>query len=419
MKAYKDKIVSKAGNRFEVIQKQKQGLMTVKEASALLKMTPRHFLRIKKTSEKGLKFLLDERRGSHQKRVSEEEKMKILKLKRDTYVRFNTKHFQYVLSQKYGIKRSYEYLRKILKENCLASPKHRRRKKKRQRKRFEAKAGGFLVQRDTSIHMWLPYHKKPLKLIVDIDDHSRKITAALFSYHDDVLSNMAVTQQTIVTHGVPIAYYMDNNPIYNPIKRLPKQLDFYRYRNSDNGEEKIITQFKRSLHDLGIECIHSTPYEPQGKGKVERLFRFMQDRLLEEMLIENVSTLQEANEFLRKWVDWYNHSHVHRTTGMIPNQRLIENNKFKEYEGTNEDLSKIFCLKDTRVVSNDHTISFEGKIYQLKPKNRQLILARKKVELRISLNYRLKIYYENTCVHDCEYKPKNNKTLDRLRDILV
>jgi len=298
----------------------------------------------------------------------------------------------------------------------LYNPQIQRRRKPKHRRRFEAPRAGVLIQRDTSIHLWVPGIEKPWKLILDLDDHSRKITGALFSEHDDVLSNMFVAWETISTHGIPFAYYTDNNPIFNPLNKKPRlgRYQFYRWR--DGEEKETISQFKRALKELGIECIHATPYQPQGKGKVERIFRFMQDRLVKEMETAKIKTIHQANLYLKKWVDWYNHCHVHSTTKQIPNERYLANDAFRPVPG-DVALEQIFCLKYERLVKMDNTIQHEGRTYQIKHNEYRFSYARAKVEVRVYLSKILKIFYKKREIGSFSYKPIENKQLIRGEDI--
>jgi transposase InsO family protein len=399
--------------------KVENGSLTLGEAGKLLKLCSRQVKRLRKRSKfEGLKGLIHQRVHQSVNEISQEEIDQIIGLRQKVYCTFNVLHFQDVLREKHGVKRSYEFLRKLLIENKLYRSERKKKIRKRHRKRFEAPSAGMLVQRDTSIHMWLEGTLKPWKLILDIDDHSRKIVGSYFSEHDDVLSNMLVAWETMSTHGIPTAYYMDNNAIYNPIRRLPKQYDFFRYRNVERDKKETLPQFKRALKEMGIECIHSTPYEPQGKGKVERIFRFMQDRLVNEMKVAKVKTIEEGNKYLKKWVDWYNHCHVHSITKMIPNERYLKNNSFRKLPQTTK-LEEIFCLKYERKVNADNTIQFEGKTYQIEPNEYRISYARAQVEVRIYLNQILRITHHNRVIGEYKYKYKNNNKLTPGGDILA
>lgn len=409
----------KAGNRFEVLVKVEQGALNMDEASKLLGLDKRHVRRLRrKVEERGLKGLLYQREHAAPNKVCETERAKIIELRKERYRQYNLLHFRDVLKNRHGVERSHEFYRRLLLEEKLYEPRPQKRRKKKHRKRFEAPKAGVLIQRDTSIHFWVPGAKKPWKLIIDLDDHSRKITGALFSERDDVLSNMLVSWETVSTHGIPFAYYTDNNPIYNPLNKKPKKGIYQFYMMRDGEEKETVSQFKRALRELGIECIHATPYQPQGKGKIERLFRFMQDRLIKEMETAKVTTIQQANKHLKKWVEWYNHCHIHSITKQIPNERYMAKTAFREVPG-DIDLEQVFCLKYERAVKADNTIQHEGRTYQIKPNKYRICYAKAKVEVRVYLSRKLKIFYKNREIGSYIYKPSKNKGLQLRGDILA
>lgn len=406
----------KAVRRAEVLQEIDAGRMTSAEAAQLMKLSRRHVRRLRRKFEDGgTRALCFERMHHSPQRVPDHEREHILALRRDPYRQLNIAHFRDRLREVHGIQRSHEFYRTFfLQENLVERAQKR---KPKHRKRFEAPRPGILLQRDTSIHLWVPGAKQAWRLIVDLDDHSRFITAALFSKHDDVLSNMEVSWMTTSRYGTPFAYYTDNNPIYNPLNKKPKcgMYQFYRMRSKE--ERETLSQWKRAVKELGIECIHSTPYQPQGKGKIERLFRFMQDRLVNELILSKVSTIDEANKILQRWVTWYNTCHVHSVTKEVPAARINNNSAFSKLP-KKIDLENIFCIKHTRQVKADNTISFEGKTYQIERNQHRISYAKAQVEIRINLARKLKIYYQNKEIGAFEYKAKDIKKLPTGEDIL-
>lgn len=409
----KEEDVMRAVNRFEVLTKIEKGILRTREAAEILGLVPRHVRRLRRRMEKaGLKGLMFQRTHEPLNRSSDEERGTILTLRREHYRSYNLMHFADFLSRKHGIDRSREFYRRLFLLEKLHNPPKVRKRKSKHRKRFEAPQAGILIQRDTSIHFWVPNAEKPWKLILDLDDHSRLITGAYFSERDDVLSNMLVAWETLSLHGLPLAYYTDNNPIFNPLnkKPLPGMYRFFRMR--DGEQDESLSQFKRALKELGVSCIHATPYQPQGKGKIERIFRFMQDRLVNEMITAKVSTIEEANKYLKKWVRWYNHHHLHSVTKMVPWKRYQKNNAFRKLPKT-VDLEQIFCLKFSREVKADNTFQMEGKTYQIEPNDYRISYAKAKVEVRIYLNRRMKVFYKQQEIGRFRYPERDSKTPGR------
>lgn len=400
----REESLMRAANRFEVLTRVEKGLLKIGEAAGLLGLHQRHVRKLKRRVEQfGLKGLLFRRSHPAFNRASDRERAAILALRKERYRSYNLMHFADILQRRHGIKRSREFYRRLFLLEKLHNPPKVRKRKPKHRKRFEAPQAGILIQRDTSIHFWVPHAEKPWKLILDLDDHSRLITGAWFSERDDVLSNMLVAWETISLYGLPVAYYTDNNPIFNPLNKKP-QSGMYRFFRMRSGEdEETLSQFKRALQELGIQCIHATPYQPQGKGKIERLFRFMQDRLVNEMITAKVATLEEANKYLKKWVQWYNRHHLHSVTKMVPWRRYRQNNAFRELP-KGVDLEQIFCLKFTRDVKADNTFQLEGKIYQIEPNEYRISYAKAKVEVRIYLNRKMKVFYKQQPIGTFRYR---------------
>lgn len=413
--------VMRAANRYEILVKVESGILKMVEAATVLGLSKRHVRRLRRRAEGGgLKGLMFQREHRAPNRVPDEEREEIIKLRKERYRYYNLLHFRDMLKAKHSIKRTREFYRRLFLLEKLYTPQlsNRKRRKQRHRKRFEAPQAGLLIQRDTSIHFWIPGAVKPWKLILDLDDHSRKITGAIFSEHDDVLSNMLVAWETISTHGLPTAYYTDNNPIYNPLNKKRKHGMYQFYRMRIGEEDETVSQFKRALLELGVQCIHATPYQPQGKGKIERLFRFMQGRLVNEMAEAKVTTIAQANRHLKKWIEWYNHCHVHSITKQVPNERYLANDAFRPLP-KDIDLEQIFCLKFERSVKADNTFQHDGQTYQIKANEHRVSFAKAKVQIRIYLSGKLKVYYKQWEIGCFFYPPKNKPRQLRGEDILL
>jgi hypothetical protein len=243
------------------------------------------------------------------------------------------------------------------------------------------------------------------------------ITGAVISERDDVLSNMLVCWETASKYGLPVAYYTDNNPIYNPKNKKPRHGMYQLYRMQHGEVEESLSQWKRALQELGIECIHARPYQPQGKGKIERIFRFMQDRLVNELVDANVRTIYQANKYLQKWVKWYNTCYMHSETKCIPQERFDKNNCFRKLP-LEVDLNEVFCLKHERLVKSDNTFEFEGKTYQIKANEYRASYAKAKVSVRVYLSGKMKVYYKNREIGAYPYKPPKTMHFLRGEDIL-
>ena len=170
-------------------------------------------------------------------------------------------------------------------------------------------------------------------------------------------------------------------------------------------------QIQRALDDIHVELSHSTAYHPQSKGKLERLFGFMQGRLPHEL--GNIS-LGEANKLLVKWTYWYNAKRVHRTTGMIPQERwqLAKRNKRSLWvpPSAHLNLDDAFSFHDQRVVNKDNTFAYLGQTYKVVGQGGWYI--GKQVELHVLPPHKIRIFFLGKFICELPFQGKFNRPLD-------
>lgn len=193
------------------------------------------------------------------------------------YEGFNLTHFREMLAQNENLNLSASFIYRVArKHNLIKSPKRRVRRSYRPRERMPQE--GMLIQFDGSDHVWFGDHRSDL--IAAIDDASGEIKAAEFFYGEKSLHSLKVIKEVIDKNGIPEAFYMDQAGIYGKLDR-----DFD-------------SQISRAFNQVNIRLILAS--SPQAKGRVERLFRTLQDRLVTELKFYNVTTIEEANTFLKK-----------------------------------------------------------------------------------------------------------------------
>ena len=259
------------------------------------------------------------------------------------------------------------------------------------RSRFEARTSGDVVQMDTSWGYWL--HGERLNLILLLDDCSRYILAAEFFWQDSAYNNMLMIREVVQDYGKFRLLYTDNASFFKPIRY---NQSFYQTHRQAEYESEIT----RACRELGIAHITHKPYQPQGKGKIERLFRFLQERLVSQFEKHQVKDLEDANVLLWDWVDWYNEEHVNRTTGQTPKKRF-DPQGFTPLSGE-VSLDDVFCFKDTRKVDKCNQFSYEGKSYVI-PANHCLVAC--KVQLHIHPDRRIRVWHAGKFV--CELPFQN------------
>jgi putative transposase len=261
----------------------------------------------------------------------------------------------------------------------------KRLKSRKYRKRFEAKYVGEIIQGDVSIHNWIPGIDEKYNLILFIDDKSRYILYAKFVESDSLENHITALKEIFFNFGLPISIYYDNDSKYNYIRRNGMYFDL------DKQLEKPL--IPNALDELGINLINSKPYQPQGKGKVERKFLTFQNQLPHYMLLENAKNIDDANRILAKYVEKHNKSYS-KAINSTP-EEIFKNSDdaFKQIKKSDiEKIENSLTRRHKRVVSKVNEISFNNKIYQV-PKFKNYSLAGFEIEVRENPNNWIKLFY--------------------------
>jgi transposase InsO family protein len=225
--------------------------------------------------------------------------------------------------------------------------------------RFEASGPGALFQHDSSYHLWLPLTRRKQYLILTKDDYSRRVVGARLTDVETSFEHLQVVRQTIRLYGLPLAYYLDNHSIFRFVLHQGVHV---RYKlREDEGE----IQFRRALGSLEIGMIYTGKRQAQAKGKVEKIFDYLQRRLPYLCEKHKVKDYSEAQKILDELIHYYNEQRIHEETGQIPTRRwqeAIDNGKGKlKPLDPSIDLDRIFSIHLQRKVRKDGTIMFMGK----------------------------------------------------------
>jgi hypothetical protein len=238
----------------------------------------------------------------------------------------------------------------------LGCHKPRRKRKVHDREVLTASIGA-LVQHDASLHLWSPLAKEKWTLITSIDDYSRKILFADFFTRETTWAHIRAAQTLIQSCGLPLRYYVDSLRVF----RFVQGRDSF-WRKHVLETDDVETQWGKMMRILNVDVTYAL--SPQAKGKVERPYRWLQDRIVRTCVYEKISTIDEVRSVLRDEVNRYNGNQVHSTTGEVPSIRYErarkEGNslfrKFvlpKPYTSTKD----IFCLREKRMVNGYRRIS--------------------------------------------------------------
>jgi transposase len=354
-----------------------KGDMACARAAGLLCLTVRQIKRLKKRMrEAGEAALAHANRGrpSHL-RLPDVVRQRILQLARTTYTGFNDHHLCEKLVEREGFSLSRETLRRLLRNNGQGSPRKRRAPAHRQR-RWRSARLGELVQLDGSPHDWLEGRGPHLTALGMQDDATGKILAAQFFPSETAFGYLCLLKQLLRRHGAPLAFYGDHSGI------------FVRNDDSWSVDEQLAgkrqpTQFGRALEQLGVTFIAAN--SPQAKGRVERLWGVLQDRLCSELRLAGAYDLHSANAVLRTFITDYNRRFAKKPREMETAWRPAP-----------DSLERICCFVHERTVSNDNVVQWDGRRFQIPQQAKRFSFAGAKVQIYQALDGRVALYYGDT-----------------------
>ncbi len=338
--------------RLDVIKKLLARKITNDLAAKTLGISTRQVKRLKKKvrseGEQAVIHGLKEKLGNH--RINDVVKQKALSFIRETYSDFKPTFATEKLAENHDIHISYGTTRLWMAKEGLW--KVRRQKQTTYRSwRPRKDYYGELVQFDGSYHHWFEDRHKDengngeVCMLAAIDDATGRITKATFSANEGVVAVFTFWKEYILTNGKPLAIYLDRFSTYK-----------INHKAAVDNQE-LMTQFQRATKDLGIELI--TAYSPEAKGRVERLFGTLQDRLVNEMRLDNINTPNEGIKYLEEiFISKFN-----RRFSVTPTKEGDLHRPLTDTDRKN--LNRIFSVQSTRQVNNDFTIQFKNHWYQL------------------------------------------------------
>lgn len=335
-------------DRLKVLHEVQQGHLTQAAGAEQLGMSERWVRAlVGRMRRKGDRAVVHGLRGQPSKRRIEPKiRKRAVELYRREYGDFGPTLAREYLQEQHGMEVSKETLRKWLVEAGVWKAKPRKVKAVHAW-RPRRSCRGELVQWDTSIHDWLEGRsRRPVKLIAMVDDASNELFAR-FVEEDSTAEHMKVLGEYLRQKGRPQAFYTDKAGLFRV--NLPHKTE------GEGSPEENETQIGRALRELGIELIHA--HSPQAKGRVERCFGTLQDRLVKGLRKAGVKSLEEANRylvkgFLAKWNQQF---------GREPGSEVDAHRPL----GERQDLSSILSHVEQRLVDNDFTVSWEAKRYQI------------------------------------------------------
>lgn len=223
---------------------------------------------------------------------------------------------------------------------------------------------GELVQHDSSHHLWSPYMDQKLYLITSIDDYSRLLLYAELVERETTWRHIEAVKSVVLQHGCPLKYYADQHRIFRFVKNRDKQSP---WRSYTKFTDDVNPQWKQVMLDCHVEPVYAL--SPQAKGKVERPYRWLQDRIVRAAAKEHLTTIDELRNVLKELVAKYNTQWVHSTTKEIPivrfenalNSQLCLFKPLKLVQ-PNQHINDIFCLRAQRAVNPYRKVSLDGVV---------------------------------------------------------
>jgi transposase len=356
--------------------------ITCEEAALMLGCSIRQFYRDRQRyDDGGLEALQDKRLGNRNRCAPAVEEQRVVALYQAHYSDCNVSHFHDFLRDEHGFKLSYTWTKNVLQNRGLVGKKklkgeHRLR---RERKPME----GMMLHQDASRHIW--FGEDFCDLVVTMDDATSEITSAFFCPEEGTHSSMKGIRETIEKKGLFCSFYTDRGSHY-----------FYTPEANGKVDKTRKTQVGRALEQLKIE--HIPAYSPQARGRSERMFGTLQNRLVAELKMNNINDIDAANNYLQ-------------------NVYLPKHNKKFSVKAENPasaylttlgiDINNILCIQEDRTVMNDNTVHYNGKILQLPKSEFRHHFVKAKVKVHEQENGDISIFYGHRKI--AEYK--NNKQI--------
>lgn len=375
--------------RLHVIHKAIEGLLKQAEAAEVISLSNRQIRRlIKKVREEGDAGIIHKSRGKPSNRsLPKKIKDTAIELYRQKYGGFGPLLASEKLLERDSITVNDETLRKWLIESgdWKKTRKGRRHRQWRPRKHHF----GEMIQIDGSHHDWFEGRGPECVLMGYIDDATGKAFGRFYDY-EGTMPAFDSFKRYARKCGIPQKAYLDKHTTYkSPAKPSLKD------------DTEPLSEFQRAMKELGVEVIHA--HSPQAKGRVERLFRTFQDRVVKEMRLRGIKTVEEANKFLTEYLPKYN-----RKFAVNPKEKTDLHRKIPK--GLN--LDRILCIKTERALRNDFTIAHNKKLYQIQDN-----IKTEKVTVEERINGTMVITHNNTFLKFKEIteRPEKQKKLRILK----
>ena len=351
------------------------GELSQVEAAEILGMSERNFRRwCDRFEEEGEDGLLDRRLGRpSSKRVPPDDEAEIERLYRTRYQGFNARHFHEHLLGEHQFRWGYTWTKLFLQSRGLLAkaPKRGVHRRKRPRRPLP----GMMLHQDGSRHAWLA-GLPAMDLIVTLDDATSEIYSAFLVEEEGTDSTFQALLEVFVRHGLPLSLYTDRGSHY-----------FHTPEAGGKVDRTHPTQVGRALAQLSVE--HIAAYSPQARGRSERMFATLQDRVPKELVLAGIVTVAAANDWLREvYIPAHNARFATKAeqdgSAFVPSVAL--------------DLTEILCVQEERMVGNDNCVSFKNRTLQIPESPLRPHFVKATVKVHAYPDASLAIFYGRRCL---------------------
>ena len=360
----------------EVYERFQGGRLSSAEAAEWLGVSERTFRRWRgRFDEEGAPGLLDRRLGKvSPHRIAADEVDRIVALYRDRYQGWNVKHFHERAVAQLGLAASYGWTKSVLQASGLvrAAPRRGAHRKKRPRKPVP----GLMLHQDGSRHMWLPGLGRAIDLIVTMDDATSESYSMFLVEEEGTWSSFLGLREVILQRGLFCSLYTDRGSHY-----------FHTPKAGEPVSKTVLTEVGRALERLGIR--HIAAYSPEARGRSERMFETLQDRLVKELADAGIADIETANRFIRE-----TYLPAHNRRFMV--EAAEAGSAFIAW--SRDDLDEILCCEEERVVDRDNSVTFARLKLQIEPSPLRRHFVRATVKVRRYVSGEIGLFYGPRCI---------------------
>ncbi len=369
---------SKIHHYFEMV---KSKSITLVAAAKFLQLSYRQTKRLwSEFKTSGIKGLISKKRGAPSSRkIPDERRIEIAQIISSKYPDFKPEFATEMLKERHGISFSSETIRQIMIEYKIWFP--RKSKGSVHQRRQRRLCVGELEQTDASDHLWFEDRGPRCHLYVIIDDATSVIINGHFEPEETTKGYFTIFEMYFKKKGLPVSIYCDKRGTFKV----------------NQGIKKSLTQFGRAMKELGIEIIYA--HSPQAKGRVERIFKTLQDRLVREMRLNNISTIDEGNAYLPIYLAKHNLKYGVEPANPHDAHLPLKNNKPLKY---------ILCNKYQRTVSKNLEVNFDNKIYQIHADKTTFHLRKTKIDVLETMDGEIRLEHRGEKI---PFKRENDESL--------